>query len=381
MNQMRGGCCLTKGKKTSPDKDSQIARNEEAQTVRKIVSVIIIALVLILFVGSISGYMYIKSALKPVDPKSNEEIKVEIPMGSSTSDISRILEEDGIIKDSRVFRFYTKFKNESDFQAGAYTFSPSLTIDEVIKALKSGKVQEEPLYKVTIPEGKSIDQMAKIYASKLGFSEKDFLKKMKDEKYIEKLMDKYPDILTDDILNPDIRYPLEGYLFAATYHFYDKDPSIEKVVEKMLQKTEQVMTPYFEAIEDNKLTIHETVTMASLIENESGTEDQRKKIAGVFYNRLDEGMKLQTDPTVLYALGKHKDKVLLKDLEVDSPYNTYQIDALPVGPISNFAESSLEAALNPEKSDYMYFLHDGEGNIYYAKTHEEHLELKKRYIK
>ncbi len=372
---------MTKGKKTNPDKDSQIARNEEAQTVRKIVSVIIIALVLILFVGSISGYMYIKSALKPVDPKSNEEIKVEIPMGSSTSDISRILEEDGIIKDSRVFRFYTKFKNESDFQAGAYTFSPSLTIDEVIKALKSGKVQEEPLYKVTIPEGKSIDQMAKIYASKLGFSEKDFLEKMKDEKYIEKLMDKYPDILTDDILNPDIRYPLEGYLFAATYHFYDKDPSIEKVVEKMLQKTEQVMKPYFEAIEDNKLTIHETVTMASLIENESGTEDQRKKIAGVFYNRLDEGMKLQTDPTVLYALGKHKDKVLLKDLEVDSPYNTYQIDALPVGPISNFAESSLEAALNPEKSDYMYFLHDGEGNIYYAKTHDEHLELKERYIK
>lgn len=372
---------MSKKNKTGTDKNTLIARSEEAKTVRKIVAIIIIALVLILAVGTISGYMYIKSSLKPVDPNSDEEIKIEIPMGSSTSDIAAILEENGVIKDDRVFRFYLKFKNESDFQAGEYTLTPSLTIDEVIKTLKNGKVTKEPIYKVTIPEGKSIDQMAKIYASKLGFKEEDFTAKMKDQDYIEKLMDRYPDILTKDILNSEIRFPLEGYLFAATYNFYEKEPTIESVIEKMLKKSNAVITQYMDDIEERDLTIHEAVTIASLVEKETGTEEQRKEIASVFYNRLDEGMKLQTDPTVLYALGKHKKKVVLKDLEVDSPYNTYQIKALPVGPISNFSEGSLEATLHPEDTDYKYFLHDGEGNIYYAKTHDEHVKLKKKYIK
>src|SRR5699024_5972496 len=359
----------------------------EAKTVRKIVAIIIIAIVLILAVGTISGYMYIKSSLKPVDPSSNEEIKVEIPMGSSTSDIAAILEKNGIIKDDRVFRFYLKFKNEANFQAGEYTLTPSLTIDEVIKTLKSGKVTEEPIYKVTIPEGKTIDHMAKIYASNIGIKEEDIIMKMKDNDYIivkhnkednnkkkknhnnkEKLLDRYTDILTEDILESDIIFPLEGYLFAATYNFYEKEPTIESVIEKMLKKSNAVITQYMDDIEERGLTIHETVTLSSLVEKETGTEDQRKEIASVFYNRLDEGMKLQTDPTVLYALGKHKEKVVLKDLEVDSPYNTYQIKALPVGPISNFSEGSLEATLHPEDTDYKYFLHDGEGNIYYAKT-------------
>lgn len=368
-------------KKKSTDKDKLNVRNDEVQTVRKIVSIIIIALVLILVVGGISGYMYVKSALKPVDPGNDKEIKLDIPMGSSTSDISAILEENGVIKDSRVFRFYLKFKNESEFQAGEYTFTPSLTMDEVIESLKSGKVTEDPVYKVTIPEGKSIDQIAKIYASQLDFKEKDFVEKMKDQDYIEKLIDKHPDILTDEILNADIRFPLEGYLFAATYNFYDEDPTIESVVEKMLEKSEEVITPYLEDMEKKDISVHEAVTIASLVENESGTEEQRKEIAGVFYNRLEEGMRLQTDPTVLYALGEHKDKVLHEDLEVDSPYNTYRIKALPVGPISSFSESSLEATIHPEKSDYLYFLHDEDGEIHYAETHDEHLELKEQYIK
>lgn len=374
-------CCLTKKKNKSPDQDNLSSPGEEVKTVRKIVSIIIIALVSILLVGIISGSMYIKSALKPVDPGNDKEIKVDIPMGSTTSDISAILEENGVIKDSRVFRFYLKFKNESDFQAGEYTFTPSLTIDEVIESLKSGKITEEPVYKVTIPEGKSIDQIAKIYASKLGFKEKDFLRKMKDQDYIEELIDKHPNILTDEILNSDIRFPLEGYLFAATYNFYEEEPTIETVVEKMLKKSEEVISPYLEDMKEKDLTIHEAVTIASLVENESGAEEQRKKIASVFYNRLEEGMRLQTDPTVLYALGEHKDKVLHKDLEVDSPYNTYQINALPIGPISNFSEGSLDATLHPEDSDYLYFLHDKDGNIYYAETYDEHMKLKERYIK
>ena len=371
---------MSKKKKTSTYKDNLIARNEESKTVRKIVAIIIISLLILFLIGGIFGYMYIKSALNPVDPNSKEEITIEIPIGSSSSTIANILEENGLIKDARVFRFYTKFKNESDFQAGEYTFNPSMTMDEFIRSLKKGKVIAEPIYKITVPEGKSVDEMAVIFAKGLPFSKDDFLEKVNDPDYIKKLMKKYPSILSDEILDKNIRTPLEGYLFAATYNFYKEKPTVEDVVEQMLTKTDRVLSVYLEEIEDKGYTVHEMVTFASLVEKEAKTVKQRKKIAGVFYNRLDEGIKLQTDPTVLYAIGEHKGKVLLEDLKFDSPYNTYKIDKLPVGPIANFSESSLKAAINPEESDYIYFLHDGEGNIYFSETYEEHLKYKEKHI-
>ncbi|SFD56663.1 UPF0755 protein [Lentibacillus persicus] len=356
-------------------------RSEDAKAVRKIAAVIIISLALILIIGSISGYLYITSALEPVDPDSNEDTNVEIPLGSSTSDIASILEENGIIKDGTIFQFYTKFKNVTEFQAGDYTFSPSMNVDELLEALQNGKVMEEPVHNITIPEGWTIDQIAETYGKNLEFSKEDFLNKVNDPDYIETLISSYPNILTNDILDPEIRTPLEGYLFAATYQFYSQNPSVETVVNRMLEKTENVVTPYLDEIAGQDLTVHEALTMASIVENESSSDDQRKKIAGLFYNRLEEGMALQTDPTVLYALGDHKEQVTYDDLEVESPYNTYHVNSLPVGPISNFAETSLEATVAPEESDYLYFLHDGEGNIHFSETNKEHNKLREKYIK
>ncbi|WP_163970082.1 endolytic transglycosylase MltG [Oceanobacillus halotolerans] len=371
---------MTKRKKTGDYKENLITRSQEAETVRKIVAIIILALVLILVIGGISAYMFIKSSLEPVDPDSDEEIQVEIPMGSSSSDIAEILEENGVINNALIFRFYTKFKNESDFQAGEYTFTPSLTIDEIIESLKNGTVLKEAIYTVTVPEGKTLEQIADIFEKSTPIEADAFLERVNDEEYIEQLMDQYPSFLTEEILNIDIKMPLEGYLFAATYSIYEENPSIDSIIETMLSKTESVLSSYLDDITASDLTIHEAITMASLVEKEASTEDQRSQIAGVFYNRMDIGMKLQTDPTVLYALGEHKEKIYLKDLEVESPYNTYYIDGLPVGPISNFAESSLEAILYPEESDYLYFLHDSEGNIHYSETDDEHEQLKSQYI-
>ncbi|APC48181.1 hypothetical protein BME96_08330 [Virgibacillus halodenitrificans] len=361
-------------------KENLAVRSEEARTVRKIVAIIIISLLLIIIIGGVSGYLFIKSALEPVNPESDKNIEVEIPIGSSTSTIASILEDKGIIKDSRVFRFYIKFKNEADFQAGDYTFSPAMSIDEIIKSLKKGKVMADPLYTVTIPEGKTIEEMAVIYSEKLPFTKKEFMEKVNNIDYIEGLMNKYPSVLKKDILDPEIRTPLEGYLFAATYDFYEKDPKVEVVIENMLKKTESILSKYLDEITASDYTVHETLTFASLVEKEASTKEQRKEIASVFVNRLKEGMKLQTDPTVLYALGKHKDRVLFEDLKVESPYNTYHISGLPVGPIGNFSESSLKAVINPIESEYLYFLHDGEGNIYYSKTLDEHKQYRKKYI-
>lgn len=376
---MKGGYWMSK-KDKGTFKDNLIAKSEEAKTVRKIVSIILIVLLLILIIGGISGFLYVKSALQPVDPESEQEITVEIPIGSSTSAIASILEENGIIKDARVFSLYIKFNNESDFQAGEYTFTPAATIDEIIESLKNGKVMVDPVHAVTIPEGLTIDQMAEIFSEKLHFTKEDFLEKVNDKSYIEELITKYPDILTDAILDPEIRTPLEGYLFATTYHFYEEEPSIETVVETMLDQTQKVYNSYAKAVADKGFTVHEALTFASIIERETGTEEQRPQISSVFYNRMEVGMPLQTDPTVLYALGEHNETVTFKDLEVDSPYNTYMVEALPIGPISNFSENSLKAVVEPEESDYLYFLHDEEGNIYYAETFDEHKQNRDKYM-
>lgn len=371
---------MSKDKEKKSYRDNLVSRSHDARTVRKFVAIIVLLFIIILSVTGFLGYKYIATALQPVDPTNDENVDITIPMGSSVSTISNILEENGIIKDARIFRFYIKFKNEHDFQAGEYTFTPATPLDDIIESLKRGKVVAEAIYTITIPEGKTIEDIAVIFSNILPFEKEDFLETVNDPKYIDKLISMYPTILSEEILDTDVRTPLEGYLFAATYDFYEEEPTIESVVETMLEKTEEVVSPYQDEIASKDLTVHEALTFASLLENEARTAEERKKIAGVFYNRLEEGMKLQTDPTVLYALGEHKDRVLYEDLEIESPYNTYYIDDLPIGPISNFNENALEATINPEETEFLYFLHDSDGNIHYAKTLDEHNRLRQQYI-
>ncbi|HLQ73332.1 MAG TPA: endolytic transglycosylase MltG [Bacillota bacterium] len=361
-------------------KQNRIEKAEEAKVVRKYVAIILASLFVLLIIALIIGFFYVKSALGPVKKSDDTPIELTIPLGSSTSSIASILKEHDVIKDERVFRLYTKVKNKSDFQAGDYTFSKSLSVEEITEMLKDGRLVAEPYYTVTIPEGKTIEEMAEIFAEELPFTDEEFLEVVNDEAFITDLIARYPELLSDGILQDDIRTPLEGYLFASTYSYYEKEPAIESIVEEMLQLTNNLVIPYEEQLVERDLSIHEAVTFASLLEKESRTEDERKKISGLFYNRLEEGMKLQTDPTVLYALGEHKDRVLYEDLEVESPYNTYYVDALPIGPISNFSQDSFEAVVYPEESDYIYFLHDSDGKIYYSETLEKHNELKEKHI-
>ncbi|QHT47244.1 endolytic transglycosylase MltG [Bacillus sp. SB49] len=379
---MKGGRLLSKSDFNTQYKKKLKNRIEEASTVRKIVAGILTALVLILLIGGLSGYLYVRSALQPVDPGNEKQKNVEIPLGSSTSQIASILEENDIIKNGMIFRFYTKFKNESDFQAGDYQFTSSMSIDEVIESLKEGKLVKDAAVTVTIPEGRDLEEIAGAYAEKMDFTKEEFLKRANDEEYVKTLMEKYPDLLTEDILNEDIRYPLEGYLFASTYPFNVEDPSIDQIIESMLDRTQSVVLPYMDEVDGLKgiEDVHDLVTMASLLENEARTAESREEISGVFQNRLEEEMPLQTDPTVLYALGEHKDRVLYEDLEVDSPYNTYQVKGLPVGPISNFNENSLKAAAEPNDNDYLYFLADSDGDIHYSETLKQHNIYKEEHI-
>ena len=357
-----------------------LEKQNEAKVVRKIVLSVFIILIIV-FSGIIGGgYLYIKSALEPVDPGNQKAVKVTIPIGSSVSTISNILEKNDIIKDARVFKYYIKFKNAADFQAGEYTFNKSMTFNEIIENLQQGVLMEEAAFQVTIPEGRQIEEIASIISKNAPYSEAEILATLTDKSFIQKMKEKYPELLTDDIFAKDIKYPLEGYLYPATYPYYKDKPTIEEIIEPMIKKMSEVVGNYLPQLEEKNVSVHWFLTMASLIEEEATEKADREKISSVFYNRLEKKMPLQTDPTVLYALGQHKDRVLYKDLEVDSPYNTYQNEGLPPGPIANAGEISFNAALSPEKTDYLYFLATKEGEVIFTKTLEEHNIEKNKHI-
>ncbi|MGE6751954.1 endolytic transglycosylase MltG [Rossellomorea sp. NPDC071047] len=357
-----------------------LERQEEAKVIRKIVGLVILCLVIIIGGTAIGGYLYVNSALKPVDPDNTKPVKVEIPIGSGVTSIGNILEDEGIVKNSTIFKYYVKFNNESGFQAGSYDLTPSMTLNEIVNSLKTGKVMRKAEFKITIPEGLQLDQIAELIADKSPYKKEEIVDKLNDKKWLEQLKQEYPALITDEILNKEIKRPLEGYLYPATYPFYEKKPSLEAILTKMIAQTNEVLAQYEGAMADREYTAHELLTLSSLIEEEATEKADRGKISSVFYNRIEEGMPLQTDPTVLYALGKHKKRTVYKDLEVDSPYNTYKVKGLPPGPIANAGVSSIEAALEPEDTEYYYFLASANGSVYYSETLEEHNEKKAKYI-
>lgn len=370
--------------KTDTKKDvirkKMLEHQKEAKVVRKIVLIISILLLLFILLISGGGYLYINSALKPIDAGSKKFKQVDIPLGSSVTGIAETLESNGIIKSAKVFKYYVKLKNEGGFMAGQYQLSPSMDVPEIVNRLKTGKVLAQASFKITIPEGKQLKEIAAIMAKATKQNENDVFNKLNDQEFIKTLMAKYPDILTEEILNSSVKYPLEGYLYPATYPFYKNNPSVEEMVAAMLTKTRTVLSDYAEQSEKKKISVHQLLTMASLVEEEATEKADRKTIASVFYNRIKKGMMLQTDPTVLYAQGKHKARVLYKDLEVDSPYNTYQNTGLPPGPIANAGKSSIEASLNPAQTDYYYFIATADGDVIFTKTLKEHNIEKAKHI-
>ncbi|KIQ94024.1 putative aminodeoxychorismate lyase [Anoxybacillus thermarum] len=171
-------------------------QEHEAKTVRKIVLYITVPLLLLMVAACIGLFVYIRSALQPVDPNNKTPIQVEIPIGSSVYTIANILEKNGVVKDATIFRYYVKFKNHADFQAGNYTFTKAMTFEQIVKQLKTGKVVKEAKLKITIPEGKQLTQIAAIMSQKTGYSTEDIMAKLTNRTYIEELMKKYESVKT-----------------------------------------------------------------------------------------------------------------------------------------------------------------------------------------
>ena len=356
-------------------------RKKETSIIKKIMKYFMIALLVIVLVGGFFTWNYIKGETQPVDTAQTELVSFEIEQGASVKEVSKALEEEGIIRNSKLFNFYLKFKNVSGFKSGLYHVSKSMTLDEIIAELSGqGKDKDQNATKVLIREGEQLTEIAKEVEKSTKYTAEDFMAKVQDEDFLRYLVQKFPKLLTQSYNGYQVKYVLEGYLFPATYDMNDSK-TLQMLITEMVAKTDEVMSKYYDKILASDYTLQEIMALASLIEKEGTKLEDRKKISSVFHNRIKENMKLQTDVSVQYALGEHKEALSLSDLEVDSPYNLYQNYGVGPGPYNSPSEDAIVAALEPEKTDYLYFLADIKTKeIYYAKTYEEHLELKAKYI-
>ena len=348
--------------------------------------VTVFVLLVLLGVGGFFGYRYVESALQPVDANSKQYVTVQIPEGANLQQIGDTLENSGLVKHGFIFSLYAKYKDYSYLKSGYYNLQKSMSTDDIIKELQKGgtpQPQEVALANLTIPEGYTLDQIAQTVGQLQGeFKEPltadAFLAKVQDETFISQLVAKYPTLLESlPTKESGVRYRLEGYLFPATYSIKEST-TVESLIDEMVAAMDKNLSAHYTAIKEKNLTVNELLTIASLVEKEGLKTDDRKLIAGVFYNRLNLGMPLQSNIAILYAEGKLGQNISLADdaaidTTINSPYNVYTNLGLMPGPVDSPSLDAIEASINQTKSDYLYFVANvQDGKVYFATTREEH---------
>lgn len=296
------------------------------------------------------------------DRDAGENIYMVVKPGTTASEISDRLMQLGVI-DSRL-RFWWLMKLQGDaskFKTGTYAFTPHMDEQAVLDKLVAG---DTTVVKFTIPEGFGIKEIAKRLADEGLVDEQEFLAEAKDfapYDYMKK--------------RPNVRYAAEGYLFPDTYVIHS-DVSAEGIMKMMAEDFDTRLTPALRQQAAAKgLSIHDLVTLASLVEKEARYDEDRPIIAQVFFKRLQMGMPLQSDTTLQYLMAGPKEDVSIEDTKIDSPYNTYQHEGLPPGPIASPGMKSILAVLNPANTDYLYFVADRQGHNHYSQTYDEHLAI------
>lgn len=327
--------------------------------VKKKVKIIIIFIILILLI-ILAGLITWNIFKSPVDSNETTNIEVIIPSGAGASEIAKILKEKDLIRNPEFFKLYIKLNKTSSLKATTYKFNKSMSLEQIIKALEKGNSYNPDEINITIQEGLNMREIARIISSKTSNSYDDVINKSNDEQYIRKLINKYW-FITEDILNKEIYYKLEGYLYPDTYTLANEDVNVEYIFDKMLEQTAKHLEKY-ENYNYATLSIHERLTLASMIEKESSVSTDRSKMASVFVNRIKKNMPLGSDVTAKYA-NKIDEKRALSaaEFQIKSPYNTRLTDGsmngkLPIGPISTISKNSIDAAFNPDSTPYIYFI-------------------------
>ena len=323
---------------------------------------------LFVFAGTIlstwvtAGFFYYQASHSAGE--NTQPIMVIIPSGATLKQISTELKDRNLILSASSFRLLANIrKKQTQVQAGEYLLSQSMLPMDILTAITSGKTVLHP---VTIPEGYRITEIAELLAEKNLANKDKFIKESRNIEWIDSL-----NIPSDS---------LEGYLFPETYHF-SKQTSEHKIIHTMVDafKKRVINKELLDQAQRTGLSLHEVITLASLIEKETGLNEERKHISSVFHNRLRKNMRLQTDPTVIYAINEFNGNIRKKDLNINSPYNTYRYKGLPPGPIASPGLKSITAALNPIKTNHLYFVSRKDGSHHFSSSLEEHNHAVRRY--
>lgn len=328
--------------------------------------ILIIALIIGILIGS---YFFFTG---PVNAFDKKDIEVEIKSGTSREGIAKILKEKGLIRSVNVFKLYIKMNNITNLKADTYLLNKSMNLETIVKELEKGSNYNPNRVIITFKEGQRVTDYAKLIDKKTNNSYDDVISIINDKEYLNELISKYW-FLTDKILDDDIYYPLEGYLAPETYYFDNKEVSVKDIINTLLNQEEKVLEKYKDKISSDP---HYYITMASIVELEGTTADNMKTIVSVFENRLNKRMNLGSDVTTYYGL----QVAMTSDLSSDqfssvNGYNTRSttmMGKMPIGPISNPGLEALEASVNPDKTDYYYFVADKHGKVYFTRTLNDH---------
>ena len=351
--------------------------NKRTVKVKKGKGMTAVILVLVLFIlGGVFAYVTLKNGMQA--PGTSEEIvPFEVAEGDTYGILGEKLEAAGLIKSALIYKVYLKtLKNLGTLYAGYYPLSSSMDLKTVVDTISSGKTFNPFAFNVTFPEGSDVPDIARIVSKNTDTDADSFIAAINNREFLKRMIDKYW-FLTDEILAEGIFYPLEGYLFPNTYQLTGKDMAPTDIAEMMLQQTDAVLTEFKSEIEASGRTVHQIMTMASIVEMEAGNATDRAGVAGVFYNRLNSGWTLGSDVTCYYGIQVDMSErdLYLSEINAYTPYNTRCVQMagkLPVGPIANPGKESIHATINPTGSGYYYFVADKNGNVYFSVTLNEH---------
>ncbi|WP_425449583.1 endolytic transglycosylase MltG [Dethiothermospora halolimnae] len=334
----------------------------------KKVLAIIMSIVIVL---SLTLFYYVRAQISPVASGDEaEDITIDIPSGSSTNNIAKLLKDNNIIKNKYMFTLIVKAqKKDGKLKAGTYTLNNGMEIKDIIDELSKGGKSDNTV-RFTIPEGYELGQIAELL-NKKGIVDKDkFLKLSKD---ISNFTNNHP-VLKE--LSTGMT--LEGYLYPDTYEVY-KDASEEEIISKMIERFEELYTKHIKSKATKmNMDLNRVTTLASIIEREAMLDEERPLVSAVFHNRLEMDKPLESCATVQYILGERKEVLSIADTNIESPYNTYRNPGLPPAPIASPGIESMKAAVNPADTDYLFFVANGDGSHTFTKTYKEHLKAKNK---
>ena len=310
--------------------------------------------------------------LRSVDSKDTNNITVNIPVGTGASGVVYILDDAGLVRNTLCAKVNARIGGYKSLQANTYVFNKSMSFPEMMRAINTGDFNYISKQSINIIAGYRIPQVAEAMAAELPYSQKEILKKWSDKKFLKELINDYW-FLTKDILDDDILYPLEGYFYADTYFITDENSSIEEATRMFLDRMDKELTSRKDGIKELGFSVHEFLTLTSIVTKEGGDIDEDlPTVAGVFMNRLKEGMSLGSDVTVNYIYQEDKVNLKQSQLNNDSPYNTRKHAGLPPSPICAVLNSRMDAVINYADTDYLFFYGCPDGTVIFSKTQAEH---------